>query len=115
MSFATSYELARNAASSEAVSLEQIAYEKQVMIAMAKVATQVQGEAQGSLTLQQWQKRATLAVNVVTDLETWLSRFKLAVVASNASITSSSTDADVEFQVNAIWDDMAGVTGQDLT
>jgi len=100
-------------------------FRKRVRLAMHKVATQIQGEAKSSLTLQQWQKRGQLATvilgifqvsssSTVAASEAWLDAFALSVT-QNATITSASLDSDIEFQVTAIWDDVAGVTGQDLT
>lgn len=100
-------------------------FRRRVQVAMHKTAVAVQGEAQSALTLQQWQKRAALATTIlgtVADADgalvaassAWLDAFALGVV-TNASITAASTDNDIEFQVAAIWDDVAGITGQDLT
>ena len=95
-------------------------FRKRVRLAMHKVATMIQGEAQSSLTLQQWQKRGQLATTILGILqntasttvaasEVWIDAFALSVT-QNATITSASLDSDIEFQVTAIWDDVAGVT-----
>lgn len=101
-----------------------------VKIAMAKVASQIQGESMGGMTDAQWRKRAALATNVLsaivdpagnikTGLDIWLESFAY-VTAQNATIGDTvipwaGLDSDIEFQVTAIWDDVAGVTGVDLT
>ena len=59
-------------------------------------------------------KRAWLAATVLRDPIAWIDKFTLAV-ASNAAIVTGSTDGDIQFTVNSIWDDMAGVTGRNLT
>lgn len=101
-------------------------FRRRVQQAMVKSASLIAGEAQQSLTLQQWQKRAVLATNILgthvgsdpsqakAGSEVWLDTFANAV-ANNPTITESSTDGDIEFTVNSVWDDIAGVTGQDLT
>ena len=104
---------------------DAIDFRKRVRLAVHKAATLIQGEAQATLTLEQWQKRgrlATTVLGVVTDesgntiaaSEVWLDSFALSVT-TNATIVSTSTDADIEFQVSAVWDDIAGVSGKDLT
>ena len=103
---------------------DTVPFRARVELAMVKVATQVQGEPIGTLTARQWTKRATLATNVLSvqtfengtclpGSQIWLDTFCLAVT-TNATITAASTDADIEFQVTAVWDDVAGVTGNDL-
>jgi hypothetical protein len=51
--------------------------------------------------------RRALATNVFTDAELWGERFAWPV-AANPVITSGSTDGDIEFTVNSLWDAMAG-------
>ena len=110
---------------------QDTAFRNDLKIAMAKVALQVQGEAisAGPYTDAQWRKRAALATNVlgvqfdqngvaVPGIDLWIDSFAFAV-AQNATIGDQTVpwnglDADMEFQVTAIWDDMAGVTGVDL-
>ena len=103
---------------------DAIDFRKRVRQAMHKVATLIQGEVQSTKTLQQWQKRgrlATTVLGVLTDesgatkaaSEVWLDAFALSVT-TNATVVFDN-DANIEFQVTAIWDDIAGVSGQDLT
>jgi len=81
-------------------------------------------------TLEQWQKRADLAANILgtqfsgdppvakAGSEIWLDAFALAV-AHNPSITAttvtSEDDGSVKFTVNSVFDDIARVSGQNLT
>ena len=81
---------------------------------IAKVASTIAGEAKGVNTEIQWRKRGELAADVLRNPSGWLDQFAIATPATNATIDTSSTDGDIEFQVTAIWDDMAGVTGEDL-
>ena len=89
-------------------------HRKRVQIAMAVAATQIGGEAQASFTVEQWDKRAQLAADVLRDPLAWIDKFAIAV-GSNAVIVVGSTDNDIQFTVDSIWDDMAGVTGRNLT
>lgn len=98
-------------------------FRARVQQAMAKVALDIQGETPSASSAVDL-KRAALAVNVMSvqlvgdppqatsGLDLWLDTFALAVT-SNVTITGSSTDADIEFQVTAVWNDLAGVTGRD--
>ena len=100
-------------------------FRRRVQSASVKVAKLVGGEAQATMTREQWQKRAALANNVLgtqivgdppvptAGSAIWLDTFANAV-AQNPSITETSSDGDIEFEVTASWDDIAGVTGADL-
>jgi hypothetical protein len=100
-------------------------FRRKVQAAVVRRAKLIAGESQGTLKLEQWQKRAALAATVLgTQLvgdppvaksgsEVWLDAFSMAV-AENPSITSASSDGDIEFTVDASWDDLSGVTGLDL-
>lgn len=87
---------------------------KKIRVAMAKVAILIAGETQSALTPEQWDKRQALATAVLNDPDVWEAEFAIATV-TNEAITGSSLDSDIEFQVTAQWDDMAGVTGRNLT
>ena len=101
-------------------------FRRKVAIAIIRVAKIIGGENQSSFTLQQWQKRAALSTSVLgveftgdpptsqPGIDTWLDTFANGT-AEVASITGASSDADIEFTVTAMWDDVAGVSGQDLT
>ena len=109
-------------------------FRNMLKISMAKQATTIQGEAQSSMTLEEWQKRGALATNVLgvhaapngttfqAGVDVYLESFALAV-AQNPTIGGEATpyadttqhDNDLDFQVAAVWSDIAGVTGQDLT
>lgn len=79
-------------------------------VALATAAVQVMGEAQASYTDTQYGKRQALAYQVLQAAAggMWLEAFVWATV-SNAAITGVSADGDIQFQVNAVWDDIAGV------
>ena len=88
-------------------------FRSKIRVAIAKVATIVQGEAQGAMQIAEWNKRGALATAVLNEPDQWVHPFAIAVV-TNAAITGTSTDADLEFQVTAVWSDMAGVLGSEL-
>jgi hypothetical protein len=46
-------------------------------------------------------------VNVLADPTGWAPRFALAVV-TNPVITVASSDSDIQFTVNSVWDAIAG-------
>ena len=100
-------------------------FQTKIEVAILKVASLIQGEGIGGLTGKQWDKRAALARDVIlgggphvaadgTVVVSWVEQFAIVVPSTNASITLLSPDNDIEFQVTAVWDDMAGVTGRDL-
>lgn len=108
-------------------------FRNMLKVSMAKQALAVQGETRGSKQPIEWQKRAALAANVlsvhvapsgtsyVAGTDVWLETFALAC-AQNPTIGGAAVpyadttqhDNDLDFQVAAVWNDVAGVTGQDL-
>jgi hypothetical protein len=52
-------------------------------------------------------QRRALVKQVLENAPLWGSRFAYAV-AANPAITYESTDNDIEFTVNSVWDAMAG-------
>jgi len=105
-------------------------FKTKIEVAIFKVASLIQGEgiefAPGEFySGKQWNKRGALAAKVILGggpvvasdgsvVASWIDLFAIAVPSTNATITLTSDDADIEFQVTALWDDMAGVTGEDL-
>jgi hypothetical protein len=74
-------------------------FRSRVQVAMAKVATAVQGEAQAAMGNAKWQKRQQLATLVLNNPSAYLDRFVYAVV-QNSTVAmgspvaiSSSTNA----------------------
>jgi hypothetical protein len=88
-------------------------FRKKIEVAISRQAKAIQGESQGTLRKRQWDKRQSLATRVLDSPNDWIGVFSLHV-ASDAAITSSSTDTDIENKVSDVWEDIAGVTGQDL-
>jgi hypothetical protein len=85
-------------------------FRDRVRVALATAATQVMGEAQNAYSDEHWGKRQGLAYEVLRAAASgmWLEAFVWGTVA-NAGITAQSTDDNIQFQVNAVWDDLAGV------
>ena len=92
---------------------------KRIRMASVQTALAVQGEAPASQTPEALVKRAALAARVLAsaggggagdDLGT---AFVWAVV-SGALVTPQSTDSDIQFTVNSVFSDLAGVTGAEI-
>jgi len=82
-----------------------------VEMAMIKAAGQIAGETPASpANIPKDDKRHDLTQNVYSNKEAWLDRFAHAC-AAKGTLSNASTDADVEFTVGEVWDDLAGVTG----
>lgn len=98
-------------------------FRRRVQLAMVRVAKAVAGEIQGTFRGKHWLKRGVLAANILNTQivdgqalvgsEIWLDPFANAV-ADNVSIVATSTDADIEFTIASVFDDLAGVVGSDL-
>jgi hypothetical protein len=78
---------------------------RKVTAAMLKAAAAV-GNEEYDGTSYRIQRRA-LATKAFEDAPLYGSRFAYAV-ASNPAITHDSTDNDIEFTVNSMWDALAG-------
>lgn len=82
-------------------------------MAILKVATDVAGETPADpVNIVKDDKRHTLAAAILNPggVALWFQSFAEAC-ASLGTLTASSLDADIEFTVASIWDDMAGITG----
>jgi hypothetical protein len=93
---------------------------KRIRMASVIAAINVQGEATATHTTAYLSKRADLAKRVLdtagegTPTDRVASAFVWAVCA-NVAISPASLDSDIQFAVNAVWSDVAGVTGADGT
>ena len=83
-------------------------FQGRVKVAMAKVAVAVVGEAKGAQDFRDWRKRHALGVAILNDPDSYVDKFVMATV-TNAAITGASKDGDIEFQVTAVYPDIAGV------
>lgn len=86
------------------------AFRDKVRVALATAAVAVMGEAVGEYSDTEFGKRQALAHSVLTSAASgmWLEAFVWGTVA-NVAITSESLDSDIQFTVDALWGDMAGV------
>jgi len=92
---------------------------KRIRMATVQSALAVQGEATASQSPAALVKRAALAARVLAsagggsssdDLDT---AFVWAVLAGGL-IKPDSTDSDIQFTVNSVFSDLAGVTGAEI-
>lgn len=88
------------------------AFQARVRVAVVTAAKDVMGEAKGSMTDTVFNKRQTFAFSVINNSAGYLDRFVWGVVA-NAAITDASSDGDIQFTVNSLWDDLSGVAVTD--
>lgn len=90
------------------------AFRTRVRMAVMTAAVLVAGEAQNAMSTTAYLKRQGLATKVLAaagygEHGEMLDMFAWAV-AQNGAITAVSLDSDIQFQVNAVWSDCAGVT-----
>jgi hypothetical protein len=82
-------------------------FRDRVLVAAVQAAADVASEASSGDSRKD-NLRATLATNVLNDPEGHLDRFAWAT-ARNVAITFQSSDSDIQYTVNSMWDGMAGV------
>jgi hypothetical protein len=94
----------------QATLADDATFRSRVRVALATAAVQVMGEDKASYSDDQYGKRQALAYEVlrVAASGALLEAFVWATV-QNAAITGASLDSDIQFQVNAAWDDLSGV------
>lgn len=83
-----------------------------VKIAMISAAKDVAASAPTAFL--DYAKRQAYAVQVLNEPDYKLNPFCFAV-AANPAITSASTDSDIQFTVNSVFDSLAGVKPSDAT
>lgn len=90
--------------------------QKRVAVAVTAAALQIQGEDPTALRPQQYIKRQSLSRSIILDPTTSKAqKFTWLLVCANSPIVSGTTDANLLTAVASIWDDVAGVTAEDLT
>jgi hypothetical protein len=92
---------------------QDLDFRKRLRIALAKVALAVVGETPSTNGARD-EKRHRLGVAVLNDPDTHLDRIAYAVVAPG-TLSTSSTDGDIEFMVSSVFSDLAGVTHHEAT
>lgn len=85
-------------------------FRSKVRVALATAAVQVMGEDKAAYSDTHFGKRQSLAYDVLRSAASgmYLEAFVWATVA-NVAISSASSDSDIQFTINAAWDDLAGV------
>jgi hypothetical protein len=87
-------------------------FRSRVAMAMVVAAKDVQGEAQGALSVDHYRKRQSLARSVILGPAQYVDRF-VWLCATNTGLLGTPSDGDIQFTVNSMWDDAAGVDGND--
>ena len=90
-------------------------FRARVKVGLVNCAGAVLQEDQDALSEAHADKRNTLAANVLRDPDSIVSAFIWPILA-NVSIAASGLDAsdgDLLYQINAVWDNVAGVTRND--
>ena len=87
-------------------------FQSRVKVAMATAGIAIVGEAQAAMSTQETRKRQQYGIQVLNDLDGHLDTFSFAVT-QNATITAASLDSDIQFTVNSVWNDLAGVLEDD--
>lgn len=91
-------------------------FRTRMQIGMIKVALEVVGEArpgEANGFYAYYNKRHELGTGVLTNPGAFVDRFAWATV-TNSVITAASIDGDLEYMVVTIWDDLAGVSADEL-
>lgn len=102
MSFQTQYALRNDSA-----------FQEKVKMAVLKSALAVVGETPADpANVAVDTKRHTLGLAALTEGADGSTSVRfINALAAVGTLSAASTDADVEFTVNAVWNDLAGVTG----
>jgi hypothetical protein len=82
-------------------------FQQRVQAAMVTAAVDVGHEAEPTDNYTSW--RRSLVQKVFEDPQHWRMQFSWAV-AANPSITYESTDSDIQWTVNSVWDALAGAS-----
>lgn len=96
---------------------QDVGFRQRVRMAAVTAAIQIAGEAKGSMSDAHYAKRQSLAQRVLLtagggDRSEVLEMFAWAC-AQNVALSTSSSDSDLQFTVDSVWDDCAGVSALD--
>lgn len=82
-------------------------FRDRVRVAMIQAAESVQAESTGTANDT---NRSNYAKSILNNPDAYVSAFSSAVAAdpNNAGITSASSDSDIQFTVNAVFNALAG-------
>lgn len=79
---------------------------------LIKSCNAIVGEDTTTYSLAIVNKRHSLAMNVYSDIAKYRMRFVRAI-AAQGTLTESSSDNDIEFTINSVFNDLAGVKFDD--
>jgi hypothetical protein len=88
--------------------LSDQSFRDRVTMAMVSAALDVQGEAETPDHPTYYAKRSALAVGALTSPSMFADRFVWAC-AANVAINAESSDSDIQYTVNSVFSDLAGV------
>lgn len=83
-------------------------FQRRVKSAMVTAAVQIGAENTDSPPTEAQRLRHALSANVLLDPNKWARNFAEAV-AQNPVITYTSSDNDIQFTTNSVWNAVAGV------
>src|SRR4051812_21145943 len=83
-------------------------FRKRVKVAMVNAAQNVSSEANDPLHMPYHTKRSTHAHNILSGPENYVDSYAYGCAAPGV-LNEASTDSDIQFTVNAIFDAQAGV------
>jgi hypothetical protein len=87
-------------------------FRNRVTMALVIAAKDVQGEAPGEMSATRYSKRQALARSVILGPTQYVDRF-VWLAATNVGLLGTPSDNDIQFTVNSLWDDAAGVDAND--
>lgn len=85
-------------------------FRDKVRVAMMTAAVAIGGEALSGADTVTYGKRQALAAQVLLGSGGNLLDVFAWAITQNAAITGGSTDSDIQFTCNAVWNDIAGIT-----
>jgi hypothetical protein len=89
-------------------------FKARIKVLLIGSAIDIVGEDPINKTTAFIDKRHSLGVQILNNPEAFIERFSFAVVGYNGSIiTSESSDSDIQYTLNLIFSDIAGVTFAD--
>jgi hypothetical protein len=83
-------------------------FKGRVKLAALTAALDIAHEAATLATIDYHRQRQSLAFTTISDPEVVTARFAYAV-AANPAITASSSDSDIQYTINTVWDAVAGI------
>jgi hypothetical protein len=89
------------------------AFQGRVRVALETAAEQIAAEAKGGMDDVVYGKRQALASAVLTSAAQDLLPAFVWAVTANPAISGGSTDSDIQFTVNSVWNGIAQIRATD--